>query len=40
VPVADLLPTTPEVHGLVVTWQRGERLFAELLKSEDRAVFS
>jgi hypothetical protein len=38
VPVADLLPLTPDSDDLAVTRQQAKRLFDELLKSGDRAV--
>jgi hypothetical protein len=38
VPVADLLPTGPEVDDLAVTRRQARKLFDELLESEDRSV--
>src|SRR5215216_1649622 len=38
VPVADLLPTTPDMDDLAVTRQRAKKLFDELLRKDDRAV--
>lgn len=38
VPVADLLPTTPDLDDLAVTRRQAKKLFDELLESEDRAV--
>src|SRR5947209_13239880 len=38
VPVADLLPTTPDVDDLTVSRQRAKKLFDELLRTDDRAV--
>jgi transcriptional regulator with XRE-family HTH domain len=38
VPVADLLPTTPDLDDLVVTRKQAKKLFDELLQTEERAV--
>jgi transcriptional regulator with XRE-family HTH domain len=40
IPVPDLVATTPAPDALAVTRQQAGKLFDELLKSEDRAVFS
>jgi hypothetical protein len=40
VPVAGRLHTTPAPDDLAATRQQARKLFDELLKSEDRAVFS
>jgi transcriptional regulator with XRE-family HTH domain len=35
VPVADLLPTTPDLDDMVVTRQRAKKLFDELVRRDD-----